>query len=411
MEGFPNSRLYIHITFQCSEQVLIKLLKHLLPLRELVLCIAHPSPSWQNFLESLAAKPSTNEWPPWGSWGTNHQQLEQWCYSQTWRANVLPHLEYLGIQCPKGFSLSECFDNRPILRLAGWTRSHMTPPLEHLKVWEGRTTDDIVVDYISTDYLDKHHGISSKEYDAMIVMGVVTRCLVIHGYAIPLLQLDSTALFRRLQHLELTGDGVYEFLILPCLEQIKGLEIWFGIIPVHSLDLDLPLTRTLHWLKLHFSTSSWMLGRTFEALREFQMVRSPLAPENLSGYEGLQTDLPVCTRLELKDCPMDYLRFFSCSNVQILRWWQTSAWTTFDFAALVSSHGLAFDFACLQNLDIVVPQDLGLDSLIHFVLCGAWEQRVWRDIRNVGVEIQFNSSSEASHFIDQIVGQQQRYGK
>jgi hypothetical protein len=53
----------LHLTFQCSEQVFIKVLKYLILLQELVLSIAYPSPSWQNFLESLAAKPSTNDWP------------------------------------------------------------------------------------------------------------------------------------------------------------------------------------------------------------------------------------------------------------------------------------------------------------------------------------------------------------
>ena len=270
--------------------------------------------------------------------------------------------------------------------------------------------DETAVDYISTGYLDKHLGISSIECDAMIVAGMATRYLLIRDYATPLLQLQPTALFRRLQHLELVGNDHHEFLLLPCLEQIKRLEITLGVIPEYSLTLDLPLTHTLQSLKLVDSTFRWMLGRTFTALREFQIEWSS-PHENLSGYEGLHVDLPACTTLQLVDCPMDYLRFLSCSNVQVLRWWQLSAWTTFDFAALNSSNDFAFNLSCLQNLDIFAPQYLGLDSLIQFVFRGAWEQEIWRDIRSVVVKIRFNSPSEASHFFDQTVGHQQRYRK
>ena len=96
------------------------MLKYLVPLQELVLSIAHPSPSWQDFLESLAAIPSTNERPIWCKWeGENedHREWKKWCSSQTWNVNVLPHLKYLSIQCPKGFSQSECLENYPLFRL------------------------------------------------------------------------------------------------------------------------------------------------------------------------------------------------------------------------------------------------------------------------------------------------------
>jgi hypothetical protein len=160
VDGRISNLTVLHLTFQCSEQVLIKVLKYLVPLQELALSITHPSPFWQSFLESLTAKPSTNEWPAWSSMD-NHREWKLWCSSQTWHANVLPRLKYLGIQCPKGFSESESLYNFPLFRLVGWTRARLTPPLEHLKVWEGRgTMDDTAVDYISTSYQDKHPGIS-----------------------------------------------------------------------------------------------------------------------------------------------------------------------------------------------------------------------------------------------------------
>ena len=412
VDGRISKLTTLHLTFQCSEQVLVKVLKYLVPLQELVLSIAHPSPRWQKFLQSLAAKSSTNESPTWNRCEFNHQECNQWFCSQTWRADILPHLKYLGIHRPKRFSQSERLDNLPLLRLAGWTRAHLIPPLEHLKVWEGReSVDDIAVDYISAGYLDKHPGISSKDYDVLILLGMVIRRLVIYDFATPLFQLHSTVLFRGLQHLKIACNHDHEIPILPCLEQIESLEIWRGIIPVYPLNLDLPLAHTLQWLNLHRSASSWMLGRTFKALGQFQIDWSPFPHENLFMHEGLQVDLPACTILELKDCPMDYLRFLSCPNVRILRWWQPSAWTTFDLAALNSPRDFLFNLSCLQELDIIVPHALGLDSMIHLVFCGAWQQAVWRDIRSVELEIQFHSSSEASHFFDQTVGHQRRYEK
>jgi len=417
VNGRISNLTTLHLTVQCSEQVLVKVLKYLIPLHELALSITYPSPSFQNFLESLAAKPSTNEWPGGYSWRDYYAGWEQWCSSQTWHTNVLPHLKFLRIQSPKGFSQSARLDNFPLLRAIGWTRAYLTPPLEHLKVWEGRgNMDDIAVDYTSTGYLDKHLGISSKEIDTTIVRATVTRSLAIKIPDTQLFPLHSTVLFRRLQHLELTCESNHEITILPYLEQIERLQISDGSIPEYSLSLDLPLTHTLQWLELRISTFSWMLGRTFKALTVFRVDQPPDKPENHSRQSRMQVDLPACTTLELLHCPMYYHCFLSCSNVQILRWsqhlrWYQRSFQTFDLAAFNSLHDLLFNLSCLQNLNISIPQGLGIGSSLDFVFCGASEHGVWRDIRSVEVEIWLNSSSEASDFIDQTIGHQQRYEK
>jgi hypothetical protein len=415
VDGRISGLTTLHLTFQCSEQVLIKVLKYLVPLQELILSISHPSVSWQNFLESLAAKPSTKKWPAWTPWVDFHPHWVQWCTSQTWHANVLPNLKFLGIQCPKGFSQSEHLDNLPLLRFVGWTRAHLTPPMEHLKVWEGNgRMDDSPVDYTSTGYLNRHLGVSSEEYDIMIVTGIATRRLVIESptsSTSPLFRLHSTVFFRQLQYLELTCNPNRAIPILPYLEQIKRLDIWRGFIPEYSLSTNLALTRTLQWLMLCRSTFSWMLGRTFEALSEFQIDWSTFAPENLSRNEGLQVNLPACTILQLMDFPIEYLRFISCSNVQIFHWRQFQPLTTFDLTALNSLNNFVSTLSCLQNLVIFVPHTLGIDSMIHFIFCGASEQGLWPDIKSVEVDIWFSISSEASHFFDRTVGHQLRYEK
>jgi len=406
----------LHLTLQCNERVLMKVLKYLILLQELDLSITHPSPSFQKFLESLAAKPSTNELLGWQRWSDDYEKLRQWCSSQTWHAKVLPHLKFLRIQCTKGFSQTERLDNFLLLRAIGWTRAYLTPPLEHLKVWEGRgSMDDIAVDYTSTGYLDKHLGISSEEYDKRIVGAMFTRRLAFDFHDDPLLALYSTALFRQLRHLEIEFNSDHRILVLPYLEQIERLGIRDGTIPDYSLNLNLPLTYTLQCLVQVTSTSSWMLGRTFKALREFRARVVSFEPDNHSRHEGLQVDLPACTTLWLIFCPMKYLHFLSCSNVQILRWTQTR-YETFDLAAFNSLHDFLLNLSCLQNLDIFVFQGLGTDSLFSFVFCGAPEHGVWREIRTVEVKIEFNQnlygySSEASDFIDQRVGHQPCYEK
>ena len=387
----------------------MKVLKYLIPLRVLDLSITHPSLSFQHFLESLVAKPSTIEWPEWHSWTDYHERWGKWCSSQTWHADVLPHLRFLDIRCPKGFSQSERLDNFPLLRAIGWTRAYLIPPLKDLGVWEGRGgMDDIAVDYTSTGYLDKHLGLSSKEHDATIVRAIVTQHLAIAFPDTPLFPLHSTVLFRQLRHLEIICYSNHKILLLPYLQQIERLKISRGSIPEYSLNVDLPLTHTLQWLELNCSIPLWMLGRTFKALREFRFTHPPDEPENHYWREGLQVDLSACTKLELMYCPIEHLRFLSCSNVQILRWYPYS-FQTFDLAAFSSLHDFLSNLFCLQNLYISIPQGSGINPLFDFIFCGASEHGVWPEIRRVEVKIRCGTISEASHLFDQTVRHQQRY--
>jgi hypothetical protein len=413
VDGSTSKLITLHLTLQCSEQTFTKVVMYLGLLQELVLSIAYPSPSWQSFLESLAAKHSTINWRRWSAWEL-HRQWEQFCSTQTWHADVLPHLKYLGIQCPKGFSESECLDNVPLLRLVGWTRSQLTPPLEHLRVWEGRgTTDDIVVDYISTGYLDKYSGIPSErygEYDSMIVIGMVTQSLYISGPHPQLSPLYFTVL-RWLQDVYVIYWKEDEItLALPCLEQIERLEVCYGTIPAYSLNIDLPLIHTLQWLTLCSSSLSWMLGRTFKALREFHLERPQDRPESQSRYDGMQVELPACTTLELRN--FSYPHFLSCPNVHKLQLWISPKTPVIDEAALRPVHYFISRRFRLQNLEISISPYLGLDSLIQLVFCDAWEQGVWGDIRSVKMNVQFNVSNDGrDHFISQMVGHRRHYEK
>ena len=263
----------LHLTLQCSEKVLFEALRYMEPLQELVLSIAYTSLSWANFLELLVAKPSTRDWKEWKEFQYGKPEWKRWCSSQTWHALCL---KYMGIHSSKGLFRSQCFDNCPLLRLVGWTRARRTPPLEHLEVWEGRgTEDDILVDYISTGYLDKHLGTSGEGFDRRIVQGMAARSLWIHDRATLLFkQLHSTILFRYFLHLDFCrlDDDIH---ILPYLEQIKDLKVQRSRILAYSPDIDLPLIHTFQRLVLDSSPFRWMLGRTFKALN---LTSTPLWP-------------------------------------------------------------------------------------------------------------------------------------
>ena len=425
VDGRISKLTTLHLTLQCSEQALIKVLKYLVPLQELVLSVAHPSPSWQDFLESLAAKPSTKDWPVWHPWTDHCQEWKQWCSSQSWHTNVLPHLKYLGIQCPKGFSQSECIDTYPIFRLVGWTRAKLATPLEHLKVWEGRgTTDDNVVDYISTEYLDKHYldqhfKISDHQNDEMVVRGMLTQCLLVSAWdGNPLLQLRSTVLFRLLEDVKLTHSAQEGFpihdvenFIFPYMKQIKRLEIVGSNILSDPLKSHFPLVDTLQWLKLLYSPFSWMLGRTFKALSEFVVEGAPYKHDNLSFYEGLQVGLPACTILKLSDFSEDHLHVLSCPNVQLFHFAMSRG---IGEASLKRLTDFLCDCSRLQKLTIRIREEWeGIDSLMQFVFCDAQNRAVWRDIESVEVTVSLPVSSRNAENrpFASLVGHQQHYEK
>ena len=147
LDGKLSQLHTLHLTLSCSEGALTNALQDMEHLQELILSIAYPSSSLEHFLMLLAAEPSSEDWPEWPHYDFEfHNEWMHWCSSQTWNTNMLPSLRSLCIQSPKGFSESQCLENCPIFRYLAWTRAHMTPPLEHLKVWEDRgTLHDIVV--------------------------------------------------------------------------------------------------------------------------------------------------------------------------------------------------------------------------------------------------------------------------
>ena len=407
----------LHLTLQCSEQVLVEVLRYLGPLQELVLSISHPSYSWKNFLESLAAKPSTDDWRDWSrshesgrdDWWSRSRDLEweEWCSSQTWHANILPHPKYLGIRCLKRSSHSEYLDECLLYRLLVWTRAQLTPPLEHLEVWRGRgTTNGINVNYIFNSYLGTNPGDIST--DTMIIRGMITRRMFIARRAvnpITILEFQLTGLFRQLQDLNVKLDEGAEITFLPSLEQIKRLRIDGGIHTGSASNTELPLVHTLQWLRLESSTFSWMLGMTFKTLKELSLQYGMSTPAKVARDEGLQMDLPACTLLKLGGSSTHHLHFLSSPNVESLQLFPSPR------SSVLDQRNFLCNIPRLRRLEMRIEWRLEIDPLVQFLFRGAREEGVWRDIRSVEVDFRFTDSSriEASSFFDQIVGQQQHY--
>jgi hypothetical protein len=400
----------LHLTIWCHEEALIDMLKYLVPLQELVLSIAYPT-SWEHLLKPLAAAPSTRDWPGWSSTDSDaniKKNWEAWASSQIWHVDVLPCLKFLGIQSSKGLSQSECLENCPLFRLVAWTRSQLTPPLEHLKVWEGRgTSDEIMVDYISTGYLDKHLDTSRGEYDMKIVSGMVTQKLIISYDRAPLFkQLHSSVLSRHLRTFTFWWgkDGLNP---LPYLEQLDTLRLVNTRTPTYSLDIGLPCVCTVQQLELSCSTFSWMIGRTFKALRLCRVSSLWDASEDLSRFKGLQVDLPVCTELTWSEGGLVNFTFLSCPNVQTVQLEDVVAKSipgeAFLKSLLKCSH--------LQKLVITIGHEVGLSSLLQLVFCDALQQGAWQEIRKVEVRVGYDSGDSPELIFNQMVGQQPKYEK
>ena len=377
LDGKLSQLHTLHLTLSCSEGALTNALEHMEHLQELVLSITYPSSSLESFLMSLAARPSSEDWPEWPYYKYDaHRKWMDWCSSQAWHTNMLPSLRSLCIQSSKGFSQSQCLENCPILRYLAWTRAQMTPPLEHLKVWEGRgTSDDIIMDYISTGYLDKHLGISTQDHDQTIIRGIITKIVVESGFSPIFDQLHSTLLFRQLKVLALDCESCSEINILPYLEQIIQLEVNQSTIPSYSLDIDLPLVHTLKYLTLWCSPCPWMSGRVFKALKSITIAYFPDG-----GRNDPQLDIPACTELEWIE--QVAAPSFSCVKLQKFSWRNDDIDDMVDIGSLF---GFLLNCPHLQHFDCLILYES--DSVIQFVFCDTQEQGVWKDIKSVEVRL------------------------
>lgn len=194
--------------------------------------------------------------------------------------------------------------------------------------------------------------------------------------------------------------------VLPGLTRIKQLHMRFSHIPNYSLDVYLPLVRTLQQLELDHSTFSWMRGRTFAALKECSILWPREVSRDLSMSKGSQVDMPVCKTLKWRYTSISIPSFLSCPNVQTIEWRPNGYDSTFDVKSL---HDFLLNCPRLQMLEITTGCYTGLASLILYIFCDAWEQGVWHDIKSV--ELCVIESMKESHLFRHIGGDLQHYGR
>jgi hypothetical protein len=103
--------------------------------------------------------------------------------------------------------------------------------------------------------------------------------------------------------------------ILPQFERLEILEAYRLRLPNYHTDVDLPLVRTLKWMKIKTVSVQWMAGRTFPNMEECTIIW-PHYPECLAPGGGV--DLPACTQFTYDDHIIDTLPNFRIPKLDTL---------------------------------------------------------------------------------------------
>ena len=125
-----------------------------------------------------------------------------------------------------------------------------------------------------------------------------------------------TSIFRRLVTFKVdVREMRTEVDILAQFENLETLEAYRLRLPTYNTDIDLPLVRTLKWMKIKTVSVQWMAGRTFPNMTECTIIW-PHYPESLAPAGGV--DLPVCTHFTYDDHIIDTLPNFRIPKLDTL---------------------------------------------------------------------------------------------
>jgi hypothetical protein len=137
-----------------------------------------------------------------------------------------------------------------------------------------------------------------------------------------LLQPAYIQLFRFLTtikaHIQTTPDSVD---LLPHISRIEVLDLTNISLPTYADDFDLPLTHTLHHLRLKGVSIQWMGGRRFAQLQSCS-IHSP------TSYPPLLSDvyIPICHELEFGYRNMEVARQFQAPAIHSMTM-KSNKWT------------------------------------------------------------------------------------
>ena len=129
-------------------------------------------------------------------------------------------------------------------------------------------------------------------------------------------QLQFRSIFRGLVNFKVdVREMRTEVDILAQFEHLETLEAYRLRLPNYHTDVDLPLVRTLKWMKIKTVSVQWMAGRTFPNMEECTIIW-PHYPESLAPGGGV--DLPACTVFTYDDHIIDTLPNFRIPKLDTL---------------------------------------------------------------------------------------------
>ena len=129
-------------------------------------------------------------------------------------------------------------------------------------------------------------------------------------------QPQFASIFRRLVTFKVdVREMRTEVDILAQFEHLETLEAYRLRLPNYHTDVDLPIVRTLKWMKIKTVSVQWMAGRTFPNMEECTIIW-PHYPESLAPGGGV--DLPVCTHFTYDDHIIDTLPNFRIPKLDTL---------------------------------------------------------------------------------------------
>ena len=129
-------------------------------------------------------------------------------------------------------------------------------------------------------------------------------------------QPQFASIFRRLVTFKVdVREMRTEVDILSQFQNLETLEAYRLRLPNYHTDVDLPLVRTLKWMKIKTVSVQWMAGRTFPNMEECTIIW-PHYPESLAPGGGV--DLPACTQFTYDDHIIDTLPNFRIPKLDTL---------------------------------------------------------------------------------------------
>ena len=153
--------------------------------------------------------------------------------------------------------------------------------------------------------------VGSSSHEKLTDMELLSSNAIYH-----LAQPQSASIFRRLVTFKVdAGKMQTEVDILTQFEQLVTLEAYRLRLPNYPVETDLPLVRTLKYMKINNVSVQWMAGRTFPNMAECTVIwphrRDTLAP-------GGGVSLPECTHFTYDDCVIDVLPNFRIPKLDTL---------------------------------------------------------------------------------------------